>query len=353
MPGEKTGILAHLKKLRADSPARWKLLSGAVLVCAASMATAIAVIPGQSVQSSPAAAIIAQIAHPTPVIQRDDERPFIRQGRIRTGETLGNALRRLGLSDTKLVAQANTPAILKHFKGMLPGALLTVATSASGTLHSASITKQGTDTEYLLEPDNGALQITLRPVQLQEQIHMQAGVVQSSLFAAMDDIGLPDSVAEELSRIFGDDIDFHSDLRRGDRFSVIYEIYYHQGHAVRTGRILAAEFINRGVRHSAFLFRHPDGSEDYYGQDGKSHKDGFLRSPLEFSRVSSGFSMRQHPIFGTWREHKGVDYAAPHVRDGRLVEAHDIAGGLAQAPALLERVARGATAGRPLVDLTR
>jgi murein DD-endopeptidase MepM/ murein hydrolase activator NlpD len=119
-------------------------------------------------------------------------------------------------------------------------------------------------------------------------------------------------VAEALSGIFGDAIDFHADLRRGDRFSVIYEVFYHQGRAIRTGRILAAEFINRGVRHSAYLFRGIDGNEDYYSQDGRSHKAGFLRSPLEFSRVSSGFSMRLHPVLGVWREHKGVDYSAPH-----------------------------------------
>ncbi len=310
---EKTAILAYLKKLRAGDPARLWHLAGVAMGSAIGMAAAVAVVPGQADQSFPRETVVEHLGTPTVTIPHSDERPFIRESRIRPGETVGAALRRLGLSDTALAAQASTQGVIKQLAGAhSPGSLLIVATTATGGLHSASITRQGSDLSYIIEPYDRKLRVSSKAVQLESRIHMQGGVVQSSLFAAMDAVGLPDSVAEELSRIFGDDIDFHTDLRRGDRFSVIYEIYYHQGHAVRTGKILAAEFVNRGVRHSAYLFQHPNGGEDYYNHEGKNHKEGFLRSPLEFSRVSSGFSMRQHPIFGDWREHKGVDYAAPH-----------------------------------------
>lgn len=313
MLGEKWLILAHLKMLRESTPARRWGLSGLALASAAGMATAIAVTPGGNERAIKTETIVQTLGTPAIQIEQDDPRPFIREDRIRPGESLAGALRRLGVSNTLLSPQVNALAASNQLKGVTaPGTLITVATSAEGSLHSASLHRPGSEIVHTLESADGKLRITPQTANLDVRTHMQGGVVQSSLFAAMDNAGLPDSIAEELSKIFGDDIDFHTDVRRGDRFNVIYEVLYHQGRAVKTGRILAAEFINQGRRHSAFLFTHPNGDTDYYNSDGRSHKAGFLRSPLEFSRVSSGFSMRLHPVFGTWREHKGVDYAAPH-----------------------------------------
>jgi len=310
---EKTAILAHLKKLREGVTTRTWRIVGAGLGSAVGMAAAIAVAPGMPVEPLVTETVVEQLAPPSVSVSRNDQRPFIREDRIRAGESLAGALRRLGVSAGTLTAQANNPKLTKELAGAFrPGALITVASTAEGGLHSASISAPGSDSAHVIEVTDGRLHASQKALALESRIHMQGGTVQSSLFAAMDAVGLPDSVAEELSRIFGDDIDFHTDLRKGDRFSVIYEVLYHQGRAIRTGKIIAAEFINRGVRHSAHLFTQPNGNQDYYNQDGKSHREGFLRSPLEFSRVSSGFSMRVHPVFGTWREHKGVDYAAPH-----------------------------------------
>ena len=312
MLGKKTSILSHLKKLRENDPARMWRLVGVALGSAAGMAAAVAVVPGSTTAPLTTETVVEQLGTPPVSISRDDPRPFIREDRVRAGESLANALRRLGVSASALTAQANSPKLTKELSGTFrPGALITVASTPEGGLQSASISAPGSDNTYVIEAANGHLRITNQSLALESRVHMQGGVVQSSLFAAMDAAGLPDSIAEELSRVFGDDIDFHTDLRKGDRFSVIYEVFYHQGRAIRTGRILAAEFINQGIRHAAYLFTHPNGSQEYYNQDGKSHKEGFLRSPLEFSRVSSGFSMRLHPVLGVWREHKGVDYAAP------------------------------------------
>ncbi|WP_346288126.1 peptidoglycan DD-metalloendopeptidase family protein [Zoogloea sp.] len=299
--------------LRESTPARRWSVSGLALISAAGMATAIAVVPGGDAQTIKTETIVQTLAAPAIQIEQTDPRPFIREDRIRSGESLAGALRRLGVSTPLLSTQINALAANHQLKGITaPGTLITVATSAEGNLHSASLQRPGSEVIHTLESADGRLRITPQTANLDVRTHMQGGVVQSSLFAAMDNAGLPDSIAEELSQIFGDDIDFHTDVRRGDRFNVIYEVLYHQGRAVKTGRILAAEFINQGHRHAAFLFTHPNGDTDYYNADGRSHKAGFLRSPLEFSRVSSGFSMRLHPVFGTWREHKGVDYAAPH-----------------------------------------
>lgn len=310
---EKTSILAHLKKLRETDPARlWRMTSVAI-GSAVGMATAIAVVPGAGEAPIPTETIIQQLGTPPVSISRHDEHPFIREDRVRAGESLGAALRRLGVSDSAQIAQANSQKILKQLDGAFrPGAILTVTTSAEGRLHSASVATPGADITPVIEPIAGKLEVIQKALELETRVHMQGGTIQSSIFSALETAGLPDSVASALSDIFGDSIDFHTDLRRGDRFNVIYEVLHHQGRAIRTGRILAAEFINRGVHHSAYLFRDADGNEDYYSLDGRSHKSGFLRSPLELSRVSSGFSMRLHPVLGSWREHKGVDYSAPH-----------------------------------------
>lgn len=135
------------------------------------------------------------------------------------------------------------------------------------------------------------------------------------MFGASDAAGIPDSVATQVADIFGGDIDFHRDLRKGDRFAVIYESVNHLGRAVRSGRILAAEFVNNGKTYRAAWFADDADGErtgGYYTAEGKNIRKAFLRSPLEFSRITSGFtSARFHPVLQKWRAHRGVDYGAP------------------------------------------
>src|SRR4029077_3477162 len=101
------------------------------------------------------------------------------------------------------------------------------------------------------------------------------------------------------------------DLRRGDQFNVVFEMFYHNGRAIKSGRVLAAEFVNQKKSYRAVWFQDSEGRGGYYTPEGKNLRKAFLRSPLEFSRISSGFGMRHHPILHQWRAHKGVDYAAP------------------------------------------
>jgi murein DD-endopeptidase MepM/ murein hydrolase activator NlpD len=141
---------------------------------------------------------------------------------------------------------------------------------------------------------------------------MRSGQIQSSLFAAMDVASIPDSVAVKMTEIFGTQLDFRDDLRKGDTFSVTYQINTRNGEPVGEGRILSAEYVNAGKAYRAVLYRSPTGQEAYYTPEGESLKKGFLRSPLEFSRVTSGFTnSRKHPIYGFHRKHTGVDFGAP------------------------------------------
>jgi murein DD-endopeptidase MepM/ murein hydrolase activator NlpD len=141
---------------------------------------------------------------------------------------------------------------------------------------------------------------------------LKSAEITSSLFAATDSANIPDQIAIQMAEMFSSEIDFHTDLRKGDRFNVVYETQYRDGQLVKTGLVLAAEFTNKGKTHRAVMYRNPEGEVNYFTPEGKSLHKSFLRSPLEFSRISSGFSMgRFHPILQKMRAHKGVDYAAP------------------------------------------
>lgn len=145
---------------------------------------------------------------------------------------------------------------------------------------------------------------------------LASGVIDSSLFAATDAARLPDAVAVQLAEVFSGDIDFHRSLRKGDRFSVVYEALEADGEPLRAGRVLSAEFVNKGRTYQAMWFQEPatGGAAPrggYYTFEGDSLRKQYLASPMEFSRISSGFKMRFHPILQRWRAHLGVDYAAP------------------------------------------
>ncbi|GAC1602588.1 MAG: peptidoglycan DD-metalloendopeptidase family protein [Ramlibacter sp.] len=140
---------------------------------------------------------------------------------------------------------------------------------------------------------------------------LASGAIRTSLFAAADEARVPEAIANQLTDIFGAEIDFHRALRRNDRFNIVYEALEADGEPLRTGRILSAEFVNAGVSHQALWFEEPGQKGGYYTPAGKSLHHSFLASPMEFSRVTSGFAMRFHPILQEWKAHLGVDYGAP------------------------------------------
>ena len=148
------------------------------------------------------------------------------------------------------------------------------------------------------------------PRQVEHRIEVTAGTITSSLYADGARVGLSNAAINEMANIFKYDIDFVEDLRDGDQFQVVYDDIYRDGQRVGNGGIVGATFINRGKRFTAFRFEH-GGQVEYFDENGSPLKKTLLRIPIEFARLTSTFGMRNHPILGRMRMHKGVDYAAP------------------------------------------
>lgn len=157
--------------------------------------------------------------------------------------------------------------------------------------------------------------VNVETAALESHVRVGSGTIRSSLFAATDEAKIPDPVATQVAEMFSTDIDFRRELRRGDSFYVVYEALTADGEPITwnqaSGRVLAAEFINNNRTYSAVWYQDAHSKGGYYGFDGESKRRAFLSSPMEFSRVTSGFSMRMHPIHKVWRQHLGVDYGAP------------------------------------------
>jgi murein DD-endopeptidase MepM/ murein hydrolase activator NlpD len=226
---------------------------------------------------------------------------YFREERFQRGDTLAAFLSRLGIADDDIAALVKLPAL----QGLRPGNHVDAEVSAEGELISLSFLT-ARDTLVQVAREGEGFRPTEDRAALYTQIAMKTGLVESSLFAASDAAGIPDSVAMQLADIFAGDVDFHRDLRKGDQFTVLYELHHLAGRPVRAGKVLAAEFVSRGKSYRAIHYRN-----GYYAPDGNNLRKAFLRAPLEFSRVSSGFGMRRHPIAKAWRAHPGVDYAAP------------------------------------------
>ncbi len=273
---------------------------------------AIAVAPQTSLDDTPQQ-VVAEAITLTPVSPPATSGHFWHAETLRRGDSINRLLSRLNIRDSPAQRDILSGGAGRLLTQLKPGQTVSALVSESGRLISLRFTDpQGREAVVSREEDG--LRFSLETPQLITTPELKSGVIHSSLFAATDKANLPDSVAVQLIDIFGSQIDFHRDLQRGDRFTVVYEsLRNSQGEAVQTGKILAAEFINDGKLYRAVYYApHGNSKGGYYSADGKSLKEAFLRSPLEFSRISSGFTIaRFHPVLQQWRAHKGVDYAAP------------------------------------------
>lgn len=243
----------------------------------------------------------------------------------RASDTADTLLKRLGINDPAAAAFLRTNATIQEVLLGRAGRYLSAEASDANTLIKLSARwspeKDGTFQRLVIDKNVSSFSVKLETAALTPATRLASGIIHSSLFAAMDDARLPDAMAIQIADVFAGDIDFHHALRKGDRFSVVYETLEGDGEPLRTGRLLSAEFVNGGKTHQALWFQEPAANATasaasaprgaYYTLGGKSLRRSYLASPLEFSRVSSTFSVRFHPILKQMRAHLGVDYAAP------------------------------------------
>jgi len=313
----KSGILAQLLHYRSERPEPFWAGVGVVGVSLFSMVAAFGTVNDSRLADIPRKQVVEQLALPAITTSADSGQSFLREERVQRGDTVMGLLQRLGVDDAAAVGflkgNASTQSL---FRQLSPGKNLSARTGPAGELQTLVFPLNGgKDQALIVERQGDKFSASEQPLPLETQVVMKSGEIRYSLFGASDAAGIPDSVATQLADIFGGDIDFHRDLRKGDRFAVIYESVNYLGRFVRSGRILAAEFVNNGKTYRAAWFADPAGGENssgYYTADGKNIRKAFLRSPLEFSRITSGFtSARFHPVLQKWRAHKGIDYGAP------------------------------------------
>ncbi|MGI9134751.1 MAG: peptidoglycan DD-metalloendopeptidase family protein, partial [Rhodoferax sp.] len=253
---------------------------------------------------------------------------------LRSNDTAESLLKRLGLFDGQAAAFLRNDALVQQSLWGRSGRNVTVEAGDANTLLKLSARWSPEDNglfkRLTVEKTATGYQSHVDTVPMMASSRLAGGSINSSLFAATDEARIPDSVAVQLAEIFSGDIDFHRSLRRGDRFSVVYETLEGDGEPLRAGRVLSAEFVNGGKSYQAMWFQDPLASSSsgtsqstskggYYNLAGQSLRRAFLASPMEFSRVTSGFKMRMHPIFQTLRAHQGVDYGAPSGTPVRVV----------------------------------
>ncbi len=273
--------------------------------------TAFGIMPQTDAVSREQKAVFEEITLPLAPAVAGSATSFWRNERIQRGDTIAELLRRLNVEDLAASDYLRKNRSAEGLRRLSVGKEVQAETDANGGLLALRYLDDGAN-QVVIEKSGNNFQARSLPAQTERRMQIRTGEIKTNLFAATDEAGLPDPAANQLSDIFGGDIDFHRDLRKGDKFTVIYEMTYVNGEATRTGRILSAEFINHGRAFRAAYFQTTEFTGDYYSPDGKSMHKAFLRSPIEFSRVSSGFSKsRFHPVLNKWRSHKGVDYAAP------------------------------------------
>ncbi|MBA5688536.1 M23 family metallopeptidase [Rugamonas apoptosis] len=252
--------------------------------------------------------------------QQQTSEHYIHEEKVRAGDTLAALLNRLGVDDEAAETFIKKDKVARGVMQLTTGKRVQAQTDDEGNLQwlqatvvdgkdvpvkNISITRKG---DGFVAKEEAA--------KLERRIEMHARTISSTLYAATDSsedgAKLPDSIVKQIIEMFSTNIDFRGDLKRGDHFNVVYETFWQNGEFVRAGRILAGEFTNHGTTYQSVWFEDPQTKQGggYFSFDGKSLKKAFLKSPVEFSRISSGFAMRVHPISGQWKQHKGIDFPA-------------------------------------------
>ncbi|WP_233151631.1 M23 family metallopeptidase [Pelomonas sp. KK5] len=248
-----------------------------------------------------------------------------RSEQTRATDTADALLRRLGALDPAASQFLRSDTTARRLLQGRAGKMVELAADASGTVQSIvarypaeNAEQQATHfTRLTIERQaDGKFTSKVETAPLETQVRLGSGTIRTSLFAATDESNIPDGIASQMADMFSGDVDFHRELQKGDRFSVVYEAMTADGEPISwdasNGHLIAGEFVNKGKSYQSVWFKDGvTGKGNFYAFDGQSKRHSFLANPVEFSRITSGFAMRFHPILQSWRQHKGVDFGAP------------------------------------------
>ncbi|MEB2316201.1 MAG: peptidoglycan DD-metalloendopeptidase family protein [Xanthomonadaceae bacterium] len=229
---------------------------------------------------------------------------------VKPGQTMGAVFASLSLPSSLLHRLLERPGLREPLTRVRAGARFDFLIESDGSLRGLRFERDEARIATVTI-DGDAIHEEIAQRDIQHRVNMASGVIEGSLVAAAGKSGIGYGTVLEMAKVFGYDIDFTQDLRVGDTFNVVYEEVYRDGERLRSGDILAASFINQGKPYHAFRYTFADGRTEYFDLEGRPMKKSFLRIPVEFTRISSQFTTaRRHPVLGTMRAHKGVDYAA-------------------------------------------
>ncbi len=315
-----TALLDRLSRTIQQHPKRITAAVAAVLLTGGGGAFAVA-----SFAPDPAELPVRMVSYPVEslaenLVLGELEAPgfsLFRSEQVRSSDTPESLLQRLGVADPAAAAfmRSDTP-VRQNVLGRT-GRSVSAETTDDHRLVRLTVRwvpdDSGNFRRLIVErKGDNKFATRIETAKMTTSSRLSGGIIHSSLFAATDASNIPDAVAVQMAELFSGNIDFRRSLRKGDRFSVVYETLEADGEPLSSGRVLSAEFVNNGKTHEAVWFQEPGAAKGaYYTLDGESMRRAYLTSPVEFSRVTSGFKMRLHPILKTWRAHLGTDFAAP------------------------------------------
>ena len=314
-----TALLARLSRTIQQHPQRIAAAVATVFLTGGGGAFAVA-----SLAPDPADLPVRTVSYPVESLAENRvldalESPgfsLFRSEQVRSSDTPESLLQRMGVADPAAAAFLRGDSSVRQNMLGRTGRSVSAETTDDHRLIRLTARWVPDDSGYfrrlVVERKGDQFTSRIETAKMTTSSRLAGGIIQSSLFAATDASNIPDAVAVQMAELFSGNIDFRRALRKGDRFSVVYETLEADGEPLSTGRVLSAEFVNNGKTHEAMWFQEPGATKGaYYTLDGQSMRRAYLTSPVEFSRMTSGFKMRLHPILKTWRAHLGTDFAAP------------------------------------------